>query len=99
MKVKELIVLRLMVSGLNTAAMEGGASTFRVAVLLAAPVPPSVEVTAPVVLAALPAAVPFTSTLKVQDVLRGTTAPVRVMTPAPAPAVTVPPQAFDTLGV
>jgi hypothetical protein len=47
----------------------GGATTLRVAVLLVAPVPPSVELTAPVVLLASPSTVPFTSTLKVHDAL------------------------------
>ena len=57
------------VVGLKALLIVGGAATLSVAVLLVIPVPPSVELIAPVVFAASPAAVPFTSTLKVHDVL------------------------------
>src|SRR5260370_77897 len=53
----------------NCLLMVGGATILSVAVLLVVPVPPSVEVMVPVVLAASPATVPFTSTLKVHGVL------------------------------
>ena len=53
----------------NAFAIVGGATTFRVAVLLVAPVPPSVELIAPVVLLASPATVPVTFTDKVHDEL------------------------------
>src|SRR5262249_4535171 len=53
----------------NALLIVGGATTLSVAVLLAAPVPPSVELTAPVVLLASPATVPVTFTVKVHDVL------------------------------
>ena len=69
-----------------------------VAVLLVVPVPPSVEVMAPVVLSASPAAVPVTLTLSVQDKFLVTLAPERLITPVPAVAVTVPPQVFVTPG-
>jgi len=49
--------------------MVGGATTFKRAVLLVTPVPPSVEVIAPVVLLASPSTVPLTSTLNVQELL------------------------------
>ncbi len=85
--------------GLNALAIEGGATTVNVAVLLVVPVPPSVEVMAPVVLLPLPATVPVTFTLKVHDALWATLAPDRLITPVPAVAVTVPPQVLVTLGV
>jgi len=77
----------------------GGATILSVAVLLVAPVPPSVEVMAPVVFAASPAAVPVTLTLSVQDVFFATAPPERLITPVPAVAVTVPPQVLTTPGV
>jgi hypothetical protein len=46
-----------------------GLTTFTVAVLLVAPVPPFVEVMAPVVLLTSPAAVPVTLRLRVQEAL------------------------------
>src|SRR6185437_16014769 len=52
--------------------MLGGATTLSVAVLLARPVPPLVEVIAPVVLLASPSTVPVTFTVKVQDALCAT---------------------------
>src|SRR5262249_32953905 len=89
-------------SGMLTAPkaleMVGGATTFRSAVLLVVPVPPSVEVIAPVVLLASPSTVPVTFTLKVQEALWATEAPDRLMTPVPAVAVGVPPQVLLTLG-
>src|SRR5215471_19251916 len=53
----------------NALLIVGGTTTFKVAVLLVVPVPPSVEVIDPVVLFASPSTVPCTSTLNVQDVL------------------------------
>jgi hypothetical protein len=53
----------------NALLIVGGATTLRVAVLLVAPVPPSVELIAPVVLLASPATVPVTFTVNVQDEL------------------------------
>lgn len=50
----------------NDLAIVGGVATESVAALLAAPVPPLVDVTAPVVLILTPAVVPVTVTLKVQ---------------------------------
>src|SRR5207249_1192729 len=88
------------VLGLNTLAIVGGASTTKVAVLLVAPVPPLVELTAPVVLGTLPAWVPVTFTTTVQ-VLPGVAMlpPDRLMLAEFAVAVTVPPQLFVTPGV
>src|SRR5215471_2090134 len=83
----------------NALLMVGGATTFRVAVLLVVPVPPSVELIAPVVLLASPSTVPFTSTLTVHEVLWATLPPDRLITPLPAVAVTVPPHVLVTFGV
>src|SRR6266550_3212246 len=55
------------------------------------PVPPSTEVTAPVVLFFVPAVVPVTFTLKVHDALATSVATVKLMLPDPATAVIVPP--------
>jgi len=62
---KLVVAFKLMVEGLNNLAIDGGASTFTVAVLLVDPVPLSVEVIAPVVLFCVPAAVHVTFTLNV----------------------------------
>ena len=50
----------------------GGATIFRVAVLLVVPVPPSVEVIALVVLTASPGAIPFTVTEYVHELFAAT---------------------------
>ena len=64
-----VVPLSGMLAAPNALLMVGGATTFNVAVLLVVPVPPSVELIAPVVLLASPDTVPFTSTLKVHEVL------------------------------
>jgi hypothetical protein len=66
--------------------------TVTVAVLLATPVPPLVEETAPVVLLLTPDVVPVTLTAIVQELLVGIEPPDRLIEPVPAVAVTVPPQ-------
>jgi len=48
--VREVVPLSAMVLAPNALEINGGASTVRVAMLLVVPVPPSFEVTAPVVL-------------------------------------------------
>src|SRR5438105_8171797 len=70
--------------------MEGGATILMSTVLLAEPVPPSVEEMAPVVLLASPAAVPCTSTFTVQEVFAFTVPPLKLMELLPATAVIVP---------
>jgi len=55
---KLVVAFGTIVAGLNALAIDGGAITVSTAVLLVAPVPPSVEVIAPVVLLLLPALVP-----------------------------------------
>ncbi len=76
----EVVAFTAMAVGLNALAIEGGAIMVRIAVLLVAPVPPSVELTFPVVLLLLPAVVPVTFTEKVHD------------EPAAGDAVSVPPE-------
>ena len=103
-KVSVVVPLSGIFAAPNAFAMDGAFSTFRVAVLLTAPVPPSVEVTALVVLFLLPAVVPVTSAEKVHDDPAAGDAvrvpPERVMLPLPATAVIVPlPQEPVTLGV
>src|SRR5258708_4831420 len=103
-KVSEVVAFRAIVDGLKTLAIEGGASTVNIAVLLVAPVPPSVELTVPVVLLLLPAVVPVTSTEKVHEEPAAGDAvsvpPERLMLPLPAVAVIVPlPHEPVTLGV
>src|SRR5512146_865471 len=65
--------------------------TVKVAVAVL-PVPPLVELTAPVVLTYVPAAEEVTLTLTVQLLLVATVPPVSEMLPDPAVAVAVPPQ-------
>src|SRR5713101_2862358 len=68
----------------------GGATTVSATVLLLEPVPPSVEVTAPVVLDLVPAVLPVTFTLMVQGLLSTILPPLRLMLLLPAVAVSVP---------
>src|SRR5215510_10888866 len=98
-KVTVVVPFREMLAAPNALLIVGGATTFTSAVLLATPVPPSVELIAPVVLLASPAAVPVTFTVSVQEELCVTLPPDRLMTPVPAVAVTVPPQVLVTPGV
>src|ERR1700682_360827 len=55
------------------------------------PVPPSTEVTAPVVLVFVPNVLPVTFALKVHEALAPSVAPVKLTLPDPALAVIVPP--------
>jgi D-ribose pyranose/furanose isomerase RbsD len=88
-KVSEVVAFSAIVEGLNAFAMDGGASTWTVAVA-ELPVPPSVEVTALVVLTCAPAAVPVTFTENVQELLAAIVPPVRLIEFEPAVAVIVP---------
>ena len=87
--VSEVVAFRAMLLGLNTLAIDGGASTLMLAEAVP-PVPPSVEVTLPVVLFCNPAAVPVTLIENVQDALAAIVPPVRLITFVPAVAVIVP---------
>jgi hypothetical protein len=77
-------------TGENAFVIAGGTSTTRVADA-AAPVPPSVDVIAPVVLFLVPAVVPVTLTTMEQELFAARFPPVSVMLPDPATAVSVPP--------
>jgi hypothetical protein len=74
-------------------------TTLSVAVLLVVPVPPSVEVTALVVLGLEPAVVPVTLTVTEQLPLATSVPPDKLIELEPATAVTVPPQLLITPGV
>jgi hypothetical protein len=87
--VSDVVAFSAMVFGLKTLAIAGGATTWRVAVAVL-PVPPSVEVTALVVLTCAPAAVPVTFTENVQLLLAAIVPPVRLMVFVPWVAVIVP---------
>jgi len=88
--VSEVVPFTLMDAGLNTLAMDGGASTLTLAEAVP-PVPPSFEVTALVVLFCSPAAVPVTFTENVHEEFAAMVPPVRLITFVPAVAVMVPP--------
>jgi hypothetical protein len=63
------------------------------------PVPPFVELIAPLVLFFAPPVVPVTFTLTTHEAFAATVPPVRLMLPVPAVAVTEPPQLLVTAGV
>jgi hypothetical protein len=75
----------------NVLVITGGLATVRFAVAVL-PVPPFVEVTAPVVFVKFPETVPVTFTARVQLLLAATVPPVSVTLLEPAVAVGVPPQ-------
>lgn len=97
-KVSVVVSFKAILAAPNALLIVGGATTFKVAVLLVVPVPASAEVIGPVVLSAFPAAVPCTSTVKVHEVFWATLPPDKLMRFVPAVAVTVPPQVLFTLG-
>src|SRR5262245_46476287 len=88
-KVSEVVAFRAIVDGAKTLAIDGGATTLMLAVAVP-PVPPSVDVTFPVVLVCRPAAVPVTFTEKVQLLLAAIVPPLRLIVFEPAVAVMVP---------
>lgn len=96
-----IVKLRLVVplSGIceapNDLEIVGGASTFIVAVLLAVPVPPFVELTAPVVLFLAPAVVPVTVTVITQLLLEAMDPPVNAMVPGAVVVRVPPPQVVE----
>ena len=77
--VSDVVALSPIVAGLNTLAIDGGATTLTLAEAVP-PVPPSVEVTLPVVLFCKPAAMPVTFTENTQELLAARLAPVRLIT-------------------
>src|ERR1700730_43594 len=76
----------------NDLLIVGGPTTFSVAVLLVVPVPPLLELTAPVVLFFAPPLVPVTVTLNWQVLLPPVPidAPLRLITPVELVVVSVP---------
>lgn len=87
--VSEVVAFSAIVDGLKTFAIDGGATTLMLAEAVP-PVPPSVEVTFPVILFCVPAAIPLTSTSNVQPVLAEIVPPLKLMTLLPDVAVMVP---------
>src|SRR5260370_39168299 len=91
-KLSVLLLFNAMLVGLNALLMVGGLATVRVAVLLAAPVPPFVELTAPVELGIIPVCVPVTFAAMVHEVPGvAMLPPIRMMLMLPADACTIPP--------
>jgi hypothetical protein len=88
-KVRAVVPFKGIAAAPNALAMEGGATTLIDAEAVP-PVPPSVDVTLPVVLFCVPAAAPVTFTAKVHEVLAARAAPVKLITLLPAVAVIVP---------
>lgn len=87
--VRDVVAFTAVDVGLKTLAIDGGATTLMLAEAVP-PVPPSTEVTLPVVLFLIPAVVPVTLTENVQEELVASVPPERLMTPDPAVAVIVP---------
>jgi hypothetical protein len=89
--VSDVLLPTGMVAAPNALVIVGGATTttVSVAVLLVAPVPPSVEEIVPVVLSFAPTEVPVTLTTRVQDALAASVIPDRLTVPEPATAETV----------
>ena len=87
--VREVVAFRAMPEGLKTLAIDGGATTLIEAEAVP-PVPPSVDVTLPVVLFCVPAAIPVTFTENVQELLAAIVPPLRLITFVAWVAVIVP---------
>src|SRR5258708_10267354 len=90
-KVNDVVAFSAIVLGLNTLAIDGGASTLSEAEAVP-PVPSSVEVTLPVVLVCKPAAVPVTLIENVQEELAASVTSEMLIEFDPATAVGVLPQ-------
>jgi hypothetical protein len=89
-KVNEVVAFNAIVLGVKTLVIDGGATTLMLAVAVP-PVPPSVDVTFPVVLFCIPATVPVTFTVNVHDEFAASVAPDKLITFVPCVAVIVPP--------
>jgi hypothetical protein len=87
--VSEVVAFSAMDAGLNTLAIDGGATTLMLAEAVP-PVPPSVDVTLPVVLFFVPPVVPVTFTEKVQELLVAIVPADKLRALVPAVAVIVP---------
>src|SRR5882672_902558 len=88
--VRAVVPFSAIVEGLKTLAIDGGATTLMLAEAVP-PVPPSVDVTFPVVLFCVPAAMPVTFTANVHEEDAASVAPVRLITLVACVAVIVPP--------
>ena len=98
-KVREVDPFRAIEAAPNALVIVGAEATVRLAVAVL-PVPPLVELTAPVVLVYCPEVAPVTFTTTVQEVFVAMVLPVRLMLPEPATAVAVPPHVLvSALGV
>ncbi len=82
--VRDVVPLRAIVEEPNAFAIEGGASTASLAVLLVLPAPVSAELMAPVVLDLVPADVPVTFTPMEHEPPDASVPPVKLMVPEPA---------------
>jgi len=89
-KLSVLLPLTATLVGLKALLMVGGATTVKLAVLLVAPAPDSVELIAPVVFDLVPAVVPVTFTLMEHEPLDASVPPVKLMVLEPAVSDTVP---------
>ena len=89
-KVSEVVLFTGMELGENDLLMVGGPTTVSVAVLLVVPVPPSVDVTSPVVLLKTPARLPVTFTEKEHELLDPMVPALRLTDPVAAVAVMTP---------
>jgi hypothetical protein len=89
-KVNDVVEFSVIDAGLKALAITGGATTLMLAEAVP-PVPPSLEVTAPVTLFFSPADVPVTFTENVHELLAANVAPDKLITLPPAVAVIVPP--------
>src|SRR5436305_11197955 len=100
LRANEVLAFSRMLAAPKPLVIVGGVATLSVAVLLVAPVPPLVELTAPVVLVTVPDCVPVTFATIVH-VLPGVAMlpPVRLMLVELAAAVPVPPQVLLNPGV
>jgi hypothetical protein len=88
-KVRAVVPFKGIAAAPKALAIEGGATTLIDAEAVP-PVPPSVDVTLPVVLFCVPATAPVTFTEKVHEVLAAIAAPAKLITLVPAVAVIVP---------
>jgi hypothetical protein len=89
-KLRVVVPFRAIVGAPNVLVIAGGAITARLADAVP-PVPPSIDVTAPVVLFCAPAAVPVTFTPNEHDAPAASVAPVKLTLPDPTAAAIVPP--------
>ena len=99
-KLSVVVAFRLILGAPNALAIDGGAITVRVAVLLVAPAPLCVEEIGPVVLFCTPAVIPVTFRLIEQEPFAASVPPDKLIEPEPAAALVVPPQVLvSPLGV